>query len=434
MIASISNSKIISNISTTSYRVQRKNKPTVIDLFSGCGGVSLGFAKAGFDVRAAVEINKIAAQTYKNNEELIGKVKLLEKDINSLSADEILKAARLKKGQCTVVTGCAPCQGFSRHRMSGEISKKDLTENNNLTRAERALSDPRNQLFKRLIELIVAIEPEYYLIENVPDLKLGLGKDFYCWAEEQLKAAGYTFIGEVVNCYQYGIPQARRRLVILGCKKELCLDAFELPPITHEEPKKIKEAQEKVDRSKINKHIRLSEKTIATAKLKSWETVRSAIENYPELKSGQSNPKVQAHMTSNLAKINLERLQHTQKNGGSRSDWPEKLKLKCHENHSGHGDVYGRMSWDKPAPTITGGCFNITKGRFAHPEQDRGISMREAAALQTFPDDFVFAGTLTQIALQVGNAVPVKLAQIMAEHIYMHRNKRLAEMEKSITV
>jgi DNA (cytosine-5)-methyltransferase 1 len=154
------------------------------------------------------------------------------------------------------------------------------------------------------------------------------------------------------------------------------------------------------------------------ANLKPWKTVQQAISHYPELLAGEVHTDVPNHQTASIGEVNLKRLRATAHDGGSRKSLPEEMKLECHKKHNGHSDVYGRMSWKRPAPTITGGCSNITKGRFAHPEQDRGISLRESAALQTFPDNFIFEGALTHVALQIGNAVPVELAGLLASHIY----------------
>ena len=154
-----------------------------------------------------------------------------------------------------------------------------------------------------------------------------------------------------------------------------------------------------------------------------YVTVFDAIHGYPELEAGEVNNDIPNHRAAGLSEINIQRLQVTPINGGSRTDWPPEFWLNCHENFAGHTDVYGRMMWENVAPTLTVKCFSVSNGRFAHPEQNRAISLREAAALQTFPDDYIFYGTLQEIGKQIGNAVPVLLAETIGRYILdQHEN------------
>ena len=226
-------------------------------------------------------------------------------------------------------------------------------------------------------------------MENVPGLASGNGKEFFNDVLDQLEKAGYSTVHEVVNAIEYGIPQKRRRLVLLGLRGENI--ALRFPSKTHASPEKASEE-----------------------KLKPWDIVRNWIGDLPPLEAGATSNSDPMHKASNLSELNMKRMKSTPKNGGSRSAWPEELVLECHKNVEGYKDIYGRMSWDTPSPTITGGCVMISKGRYGHPEQDRAISLREAARLQTFPDDYLFTGTVGSIAKQIGNAVPPLLAYILA--------------------
>ena len=156
-----------------------------------------------------------------------------------------------------------------------------------------------------------------------------------------------------------------------------------------------------------------------------YKTVRDTIKHLPYLRAGQQHEEISNHECAALEKVNLERLTVTPKDGGSRDSWPERLRLKCHMVHSGHNDVYGRMKWDAPSPTLTCKCTSISNGRFGHPAQLRAISLKEAALLQTFPENYEFYGRFQVMAKQIGNAVPVELAKIFGEHLVKLVNNRL---------
>ena len=358
-------------------------KYEAIDIFSGCGGVSCGLTLAGFKVKAAVEIEQSAIDTYKNYEPL-KKVNVMHDDICNLSGKEILKAAQIKEDDIYLLAGCPPCQSFSRQN----------PDNKNKTEEER------KKLLFEFLRIIEEITPPFLLMENVPGLESDFNKGIL---EEFLNRLSkqYKVIHNILNAANYGVPQLRKRFVLhavrLDIQKELvqCGFEFELPQATHSQS--------------------------GDGGLKQWKTVREAIDDLPPIKAGEEFPDngiIHNHKCANLSETNIKRMKIIRENGGSRACLPDNLTLKCHKKKdgdgnifSGHSDVYGIMDADKPSPTMTGGCLCYSKGRYGHYEQNRAISIREAARLQTFPDDFVFSNSLTAAALQIGNAVPIDLVK-----------------------
>lgn len=358
-------------------------KYEAIDIFSGCGGVSCGLSLAGFKVKAAVEIEKHAVDTYLNYEPL-NKVNVLNKDICNLSGEEILKAAKIKKDDIYLFAGCPPCQNFSR--------QNPLNKNKS--------DEERKKLLFEFLRLIEEILPPFILMENVPGIKSDFNNAILSEFLEHLKKH-YEIRESILNAANYGVPQLRKRFVLHAVRNDISEElislqfSFELPKATH-------------DKNGSNG-------------LKKWKTVKEAIGDLPSIKAGETyvdDGKIHNHKCARLSETNLKRIKEIRKNGGSRSGLPKDLVLACHKKKdengnafSGHGDVYGIMHSDKPAPTITGGCLCYSKGRYGHYSQDRAISIREAARLQTFPDDFVFSNSLTDSALQIGNAVPIELVR-----------------------
>jgi len=343
-----------------------------IDLFAGCGGATLGFKQEGFRVAAAVEVDPTAAETYRlNHPEVI----LFEEDILEITPRRILRRSGFRKGEVTVILGCPPCQGFSRQR--------------------RGKRDERNKLVRVFAEFVAAIKPQLFVLENVPGLANGAGKRIFQDALETLRECGYSVVHDILNAADYGVPQRRKRVVVIGSLN----GSVSLPSPTHCSPRRLKSSLD------------------TSTPLKPWRTVRDAIGNLRGLSSGKADPKDPLHAAPRHGEKALKRLRNIPRNGGSRNQLPRDLVLKCHEKHDGHRDVYGRMKWDIVAPTITGGCNRVSKGRFAHPKQNRGITMREAALLQTFPKSYQFFGGRSAIALQLGNAVPVGLARAIARHL-----------------
>ena len=382
-------------------------KYEAIDIFSGCGGVSCGLSMAGFKVKAAVEIEKAAVETYKNYAPL-NNVKVLCEDICTLNGKEILQAANIKKDDIYLFAGCPPCQNFSRQN----------PENRNKTEEER------KKLLFEFLRIIEEIEPPFILMENVPGIKSEYNKNILDEFLERLEKK-YFVRKEILNAANYGVPQLRKRFVLHAVRKDLkmeldqCGFVFDLPKQTH------------------NKN--------GNNGLKKWKTVREAIGDLPAIQAGETfadNGVIHNHKCANLSKTNIERMKIIRQNGGSRNCLPDDLKLPCHKRRDdygniflGHGDVYGIMDADKPSPTMTGGCLCYSKGRYGHYEQDRAISIREAARLQTFPDDFVFSNSLTAAALQIGNAVPINLVKasgtVFKEAIKVIRVNRSKQRRKN---
>lgn len=324
------------------------NKYTAIDLFCGAGGLTVGLQKAGFKVLAGVELNPIAAETYSMNHDHAVYVE----DIRKLSPKNILKDLGLKKGGLDLLAGCPPCQGFSTHRTRNKIV---------------AVEDPRNDLVFEFVRFVKGLLPKTIMMENVP----GLFKDKRL--EEvvrELKLLGYKFDTESVSvkdAADYGVPQRRKRMIMMASRFGLI------------------EPASKVTARKTVKDFLYNMKEAGSSGdlLHDWESKRSE--------------KVQKIISL------------VPKDGGSRSDIPWEYWLDCHKkNPNSYKDVYGRMAWDSVAPTITGGCHNPSKGRFIHPEEDRAITLREAALLQTFPVEYKFSKARGKdaVALMIGNALP----------------------------
>lgn len=336
-------------------------KPTAVDLFCGCGGLTVGLKRAGFRVLGAVDVDPLSVKTYKANHR---DVTLWEKDIRELDPQELLDTLGLKKGGLDLLAGCPPCQGFSTMRTLNGASRGD---------------DPRNDLLMEFERFVEALLPRTVMMENVP----GLADDERFEAfRRKLKKLGYLGTHRILDAAEYGVPQRRRRLIYLaGMGLEI---AF----------------AEKIGRQK---------------------TVKEAIAGLP--KAGQSGDPVHDMPEKRTPKV-LEIIRLIPKDGGSRRDLPEEFQLECHKRCNGFKDVYGRMAWEKPAPTITSGCFNPSKGRFLHPEEDRAITMREAALLQGFPRRYKFPTTdnKSAVALMIGNALP---PPFIAAHARIIRNALL---------
>jgi len=353
---------------------------TVIDLFAGCGGASLGFKQAGFKILAAVESDDIAASAYAANHP---EAKLFMNDIRLLSAQDILDGAHSNVGRCTAVIGCPPCQGFSRHRLKGV-----------------GRNDPRNSLPIVFAELVSTMLPTFFVFENVPGILKTSESPWYS-AKDKLTDAGYMITEGLINAVDYGVPQKRQRFAAIGCR--LSGINVTLPLKTHRRP-------------------------TDSGDLLPWRTVRNAIGDLPPLENGQGSTNDPLHCAPIHGEATLERFQCIPHDGGSRSSLPVEMQLNCHKGYGGHPDVYGRLYWNRPSNTITGGCIQPSKGRFLHPNQDRAITLREAARLQGFPDDYLFAGNKQQMALQVGNALAPPLAYAIAVGI----NEALSNRDYSL--
>lgn len=335
----------------------------VFDFFSGCGGTSKGFQNSGMEPIFALDFDKDAAETFRNN--FPGAVVSVS-DITRFNPDEL--EGLISEHDVTLFCGCAPCQPYTRQN----------------TRKPEKEADTRRSLLSHFGALVAKYRPNYIFVENVPGMQNVSGNSMLARFRTQLEALGYFLNTGIVVSQRFGVPQRRRRLVLLGSRH----GAIEFPEETH---------------------------------CSRYSTVREWISHFPPIKAGETHAQVPNHRASNLSKLNLRRINATPPEG-SRADWPVELRLDCHskKDYTGHTDVYGRMKWDGPATGLTTRCISLSNGRYGHPEQDRAISVREAAALQTFPDNFEFSGTLNSQAKQIGNAVPVLLAQAFGTQILSH--------------
>lgn len=342
-------------------------KPAAADLFAGGGGLSVGLVSAGFDVAAAVELEPTAAITYKANHP---SVTVFDRDIQTVEASEVLAAAGGR--EISLLAGCPPCQGFSS--LTSKYKKPD----------------PRNRLIEEMGRLVVELRPATVMMENVPGLP-SKGAAYFNAFVRRLRAHGYRVKWKVLQVADYGVPQRRRRLVLLAGR------GFHVP---FPEP----------THARVPKGTRVG-----------WRTVEDAIKGMKRpivLSSAlrQGGPeKFNWHVVRKLTSKNLSRLRHARA-GRSWTAIRKDLRPDCHqEKKAGFSNVYGRMSWDKAAPTITGGCTTLSKGRFGHPELLRTISVREAATLQTFPSDYKFKTPYMEAACNiVGNALPCDFAAVLA--------------------
>ena len=346
---------------------------TAVDLFAGAGGFSLAAHNAGINILSAIEYNNHACNTYRKNliERMGLEIRLYNKDINKIPPEQLITEVPALANGCDLVIGGPPCQGFSAHRFK-----------------DKGVDDPRNELLIKYFEFVKALQPTAFLVENVPGLLWKRHEDYLVRFRDTAANAGYKLFDPVIlNASDYGVPQRRRRVFILGVKAKSNLQISWPPNPTHSKPN-------------CN-----SEKS---AKKSTWLSA-SEVFNRP-LNSNDPNA---VHM--NHSEKMIDRFKKTPANGGSRSD--SGIVLPCHEKHSGHKDVYGRIDPSKPGPTMTTACINPSKGRFVHPTEHHGITLRHAARFQTFPDDFVFSGGLIAGGVQIGNAVPVQMGTCLLDHI-----------------
>ena len=337
-----------------------------IDSFCGAGGLCLGLIKAGFDILYSFDIEAKAIATIKANPKYFKNHKAEARDIYDVDPEELLGELNLKSGELDLLAGGPPCQGFSVQRIGAD-------------------HDVRNHLVAEYISKVIAIRPKMFMLENVPGIEGKRGKTILHSTLAIVEDSGYFIHEKILDAQNYGVPQRRRRVVIIGERKDHETPLFEYPkPYEH----------------KI--------------------TVRETIAHLPEPpEDGSEHPTISLHRRDRLSAKNIARLQAL-KPGQGRDFLPSDLLADCHKLSSkviGHRNVYGRMPWDDVSPTITARFDSFTRGMFGHPEQNRSISLREGAMLQTFPEDFFFVGNKVEVARQIGNAVPVAMAMAVGLQI-----------------
>jgi DNA (cytosine-5)-methyltransferase 1 len=339
----------------------------VVDLFCGIGGLSYGLQQKGLKVVAGFDIDSTCKYAYEIN----NNATFFHQDINKVTSEQVKKL--YKYDSIKVLAGCAPCQPFSSYAF--KIKEKD---------------QDKYDLLYEFGRLVKETCPDIVTMENVAQILTFKQKPVLQDFIEILKQNGYFVSVNKVYCPDYGIPQTRKRLVLLASR----LGEINLIPPTH-----------------TPEH---------------YVTVRDVIGNLPPIKAGETCKMDSYHKARSLSAINIKRLKSTPQ-GGSWKNWTNDLLLECHKKDTGKsfGSVYGRMSWDKPAPTMTTLCTGIGNGRFGHPEQDRAISLREAAIFQSFPEKYKFFSdeeevSVTKASRYIGNAVPPVLGEIIAVSIKDH--------------
>lgn len=346
----------------------KKNQPRIIaiDLFCGVGGLTHGLRKAGITVAAGYDIDEACEWPFEKNN---GGAKFHRIDVADVKGDELKKYFRKEKG-ISLLAGCAPCQPFSSY----SLNKTDE-------------ADHRWSMLEHFGRLVEEAKPTLVTMENVPRVRK---HEVFARFVKTLEDNGYSVSTSIVKCVDYGIPQARTRLVLLAS----LLGEIELRP---RDPRRDKK-----------------------------RTVRHAIGHMERVKAGDVSISDPLHRTSALSELNRKRMLAALP-GGSWRDWDSGLVAMCHQDDKGKSfpGVYGRMEWDKPAPTITTQFYGFGNGRFGHPEQDRALSLREGAMLQTFPANYRFVKTggsihMTAVGRLIGNAVPVRLGQVIGESLTAH--------------
>lgn len=341
----------------------------VIDFFSGCGGTSFGLREAGMEIALGLDNDYDAGQTFRAN---FPESAFLCVDIRRLPTRSLGRFIDPYLDHPLLFSACAPCQPFSQQRR-GAVSS----------------GDKRFGLLSHLLRFVRRYRPELLFVENVAGLrKSGIKRGGFESFTRTLQRLGYNTVHRVVSSRDYGVPQRRARLLLLASR----IGPIVFPNRTHG----------------------------PDSQCPQYATVADWIGHLPVISAGETHPALPNHRAANLSPLNLQRIRATPLGGGL-GDLPTELVPNCHKSgFLGYTDVYGRLRWDAPAPALTTRCISFSNGRFGHPEQDRALSVREAACLQTFPTDFVFTGNLNSQAKQVGNAVPTLLARRFGECIADH--------------
>ncbi|WP_246776642.1 DNA cytosine methyltransferase [Microvirga sp. VF16] len=337
------------------------SKIQAVDLFCGAGGLSYGLKKAGIEIRAGIDLDPACCFPFERNI----KASFIEEDVGSLDGNTVQEL--FDDEGIRVLAGCAPCQPFSRYTTG------------------KGTGDERWQLLLDFLRIVDEIRPEIVTLENVPGLsRLALWKHFV----SSLETSGYHVVWDVLNTAHYGVPQNRNRLVLMASR----LGKIEMP----------------------KRHSGRS------------RTVWSCIGNLPPVSAGSSNDDDPLHRSRALTPINVARIKASRPAGTWR-EWPEEMRVACHQSERGrtYPSVYGRMSWSQPSPTITTQFYGFGNGRFGHPEQDRALTLREGAMLQSFPKTFEFVPrgqsvSFREIGRLIGNAVPPALGRAIGQAIIRH--------------
>lgn len=338
-----------------------KKNIVAVDLFCGAGGLTRGLLNAGIDVIAGIDFDKYAGQAYTQNNIRTCNIncQYLQKDIFKTTGEDIKSLISNYKNSYFLLAGCAPCQPFS-------------SRNNNKDK-----HDIRKNLLSEFGRLVKETNPDMIFMENVPGLQKNKRKrKIFNNFINTLTEVGFNkenIAFKVINAKDYGVPQSRKRFILLAVK---------------------------------NKKIEFP------APMNDIKTVKDVISDLPAIHAGEKHNKMTLHRCAGLTSINLQRLKIIKRD---RTELPEYLVLECHKKTKGHKDAYGRMDWDKPAPTLTTKFFSISNGRYAHPEQNRAISLLEGALLQSFDNNYIFYGNMQSIAKQIGNAVPPVMAKNLAQ-------------------
>jgi DNA (cytosine-5)-methyltransferase 1 len=336
----------------------------VVDFFAGCGGMSYGFHAIGeptglFHHAGAFDIDEHANKTFKRN---YGSPSI-DVDLGKAKPSEIKKIIEEnRKHKQLIVIGCAPCQGFSKHR------KKDPD----------SFNDPRNNLIRKFAQIAVELEPVLIVMENVPEILSEKYSAYYDSFKKVLEQNGYQISSAVINMADYGVPQKRQRALVLASR----LFKPEIPRPLYAEA--------------------------------NYTTVRDAIGGLPKLAIGEIHKNDPMHQTSKHSRNTVDIIKKVPKDGGFR---PKGVGPACLDKVKGFSDVFGRLFWDRASITVTARCRTPSCGRYAHPEQNRGLSVREAALLQSFPKEFIFEGPFDDKFKQIGNAVPPLFSLFLAAHL-----------------
>ena len=332
-----------------------------IDFFCGAGGLTRGLLDAKISVVAGVDNDNRIRKTYESNNK---PSRFIASDIKDVDIDALREELDICPKEPTLYAACTPCQPFSTLNTMHAVDK-------------------RKSLLLDFATIVEQAPPDYIIVENVPGLSNAVGKDIYESFKKTLKKHGFRIDAEMLDAKEFGVPQTRKRFILVASR---------------------------------HGHPRLPNPTTKER----FKTVRDSIRKFPAIAHGQCSDSYKNHLARELRPHHLRIVEAVPVNGGSRKDVADtSILLKCHQKNPGaHKDVFGRMSWDLPAPTLTCRCTDVYCGRFIHPAQHRGISLREAAALQTFDDQYEFFGdSILEQARQIGNAVPVSLAKLLGDNI-----------------